>query len=468
MDSSIPRTGRAAAARKPDLNLAPGVEKPKAAHVAEVIEGVPEHFGQDGFDAWGARRLWAYRRGVYVPRGAEIVAKHTKAILRHNHVQDKWSSKLASETTEYLRTSAPELPEAPPLDTINFRNGLLDVRTRALRDHDPKFLSVVQLPVVYDPQAKCPAWEKQIAETFPTDAVAAGLPWAIVAFLMLPIMALQKAILLLGESGSGKSVFLAALIAFLGRANVSTVPLQKLEDDQFAASMLIGKLANLFADLPSQHLETSSVFKSITGGDLISGEFKFRDRFSFRPFARLVFSANQPPISRDASDAFYERWLVVPFERKFRGTEQERGRDELDAELASPGELSGVLNRALNALPGLLKDGLPEPDSCRRAREEFRTVTDPFSVWLAREVVVAPGVEISKEQLHHHFNGYAARLGCQPMTATAFSLALKRHLREVGEAKRTGINGKRFLIWQGVGLAQDGKTEESPDGIAQV
>jgi P4 family phage/plasmid primase-like protien len=434
-----------------NLALAPGVIKPRAAHIAEVIKDVPKHFAQDGFEAWGARRLWRYRRGVYQPRGAETVAKYTKAILRASHLEDSWSTRLASETTEYLRTDAPELPNAPSLETLNVLNGLVDVRTGKLRPHDPTFLSTVQLPVIYIKDATCPAWERQIKETWPADAVEAGLPWAIIAYLMLPITALQKAILLLGEAGSGKSVFLASLIAFLGLANVSAVTLQKLEEDRFAASMLIGKLANIFADLPSQHLETSAIFKSITGGDLVPAEFKFRDQFSFRPFARLVFSSNQPPISRDASDAFFERWLVVPFEKKFRGTVAERNREELDRELASPAELSGALNRALDALPGLLKNGLPEPESCRLALEEFRTATDPFSVWLSREVVTAAEIEIAKEQLHQHFNAFALRHGRQPMTATMFSLALKRHLRGIGEGKST-INGKRALVWRGVGL----------------
>ena len=46
-------------------------------------------------------------------------------------------------------------------------------------------------------------------------------------------------------------------------------------------------------------------------------EYKFKDSFEFVPYARLVFSANHPPKSQDASPAFFRRWLVVPFERTF-------------------------------------------------------------------------------------------------------------------------------------------------------
>jgi putative DNA primase/helicase len=433
-----------------------GVTTPKPANIAEVIEHLPEYFAQDSYEAFQARRLWVYRRGAFVPRGAEVVARHTKTILQHSQRQDSWSSRLGMETSEYIRISSPALPETPPLDTLNLQSGLLDVKTREQRPHNPKFLSAVQLPVVYDPTALCPAWERQIANTFPDDAL--DLAWAIVAYLMLPILAPQKAILLLGEGGSGKSTFLMALTKFLGLRNISTVSLQKLEENRFATSALVGKLVNIFADLPSRHLETCAVFKAITGGDLIESEFKFREPFHFKPYARLVFSSNTPPISRDASDSFFERWLVVPLNHKFRGSIEQRNRAELDAELSSQSELSGVLNKALDVLPDVLKHGLPEPASCLRAHEEFRSATDPFSIYLMRQVVVSPGAVIPKQQLLHSYNSYALRRGRPPMTETAFSLALKRRVRDIEEGKKT-IGGERANCWIGIGFSENAEPE---------
>src|SRR5260370_15566150 len=91
------------------------------------------------------------------------------------------------------------------------------------------------------------------------------------------------------------------------------------------------------------------MFKQITGGDAIVGEYKFRDAFSFTPYSRLLFSANHPPQSKDASKAFFDRWLVIPFDRTFRGTDTELPRATLDARLAAPSELSGALNKAAAA-----------------------------------------------------------------------------------------------------------------------
>src|SRR6202022_4257649 len=136
------------------------------------------------------------------------------------------------------------------------------------------------------------------------------LGWEIAALLLDPSNDVQKLILLHGEEGSnGKSIFLTSITAFLGRNNVSNVPLHKLESDKFAPAQLWGKLANICADLSDVKLETSGTLKAITGGDAIYAEFKYRDSFRFVPTAKLLFSANQLPRSKDVSNAFYDRFL---------------------------------------------------------------------------------------------------------------------------------------------------------------
>ena len=65
------------------------------------------------------------------------------------------------------------------------------------------------------------------------------------------------------------------------------------------------------------------MFKAITGCDRITAEVKYRDSFEFTPFARLLFSANRLPESSDASQAFFDRWLIVPFPNRFRQTRRE-------------------------------------------------------------------------------------------------------------------------------------------------
>lgn len=167
----------------------------------------------------------------------------------------------------------------------------------------------------FDPTARRPAWDKFISEVFPGDSEA--IAWEIPAWLVTPDTSIQKAILLLGEGANGKSSYLRGLLAFIGKQNTSAVSLQKLENDRFSAARLIGRLANICPDLPGTDLAGTSVFKAITGGAPLMAEYKFRDSFEFIPYARLVFSANHMPKSKDASPAFFRRWLLVPFNATF-------------------------------------------------------------------------------------------------------------------------------------------------------
>lgn len=435
-------------AAEPDLSAAPG--DPSAApggteigitkRIADAILK-RDHFAQD---AGGC--LYIYRNGAYAAKGEKHVAMRTKHLLEAWGLTKAWSSFRASEVAEYIRTDARMLWERPPLDTLNVNNGLVDIETRQLRPHSPDFLSPVQLPIQYQPGATCPYTELFISTTFPEDAQE--LPYEVAADLMLPDTSRQKTILALGEGANGKSTWLAQLVAFIGKQNCCAMSLHKLETDRFAASRLVGKLANVCPDIPSAHLESTSTFKAITGGDSIPGEYKYREPFDFLPFARLVFSANNPPRSSDASYAFFRRWVVVPFDRVFEGKER-IPRHELDARLADPKELSGLLNRALDALPGLRANGFTETDSMRSAWQEFRASTDPLAVWLDRKTEEEPSAYVPKGELVREYNKDCDTHNRPWLTGKAFYSAVRRLRPNIGEAQRV-VDGRVVWVWTGL------------------
>jgi putative DNA primase/helicase len=108
--------------------------------------------------------------------------------------------------------------------------------------------------------------------------------------------------------------------------------LDQITGERFAAVNLYGKLENLCDDLSSRHLGDTSLFKRVVGGDPITADRKHRDPITSRPFARLLFSANEYPQSADASSGFYDRWVAIPFAADFRGQQGEIPRHVLDAQ----------------------------------------------------------------------------------------------------------------------------------------
>ncbi|MEO8595518.1 MAG: phage/plasmid primase, P4 family [Candidatus Solibacter sp.] len=405
------------------------------------------HFARDA-----AEQLYCYENGLYLPTDF-MVRRQTQLLLEKAGLSGKWSSHRGCEVVNYTMLKSPSIWEGPPCNEINLKNGILDVRTGKLRPHSPEFLSPIQIPVKYDEAATCPAWDRFIAEVFPADCV--DLAWEILGDLMTPDRSIQKAGLLVGEGGNGKSVFLNGCTAFVGHRNVSSVPLHKLEGDRFSVSRLYGKLVNCCADLPSGDLESTSMFKALTGGDIVTGERKYENSFDFKPYARLLFSANHPPRSNDASSAFFDRWLVIPFARSFRGTNHERSRGELDAILADARELSGVMNRALPALKRLRERGrFTETQSTTQALAEMRQVTDPLAVWLEVETVTHPNASVPCSVLLIAYNQDCSRRARPAINQTAFGQAI-RHLRSGIEVKKRGPKGEQRDCYIGIGLKAD-------------
>lgn len=413
------------------------------AGIAELVDDGQQFARDEG------GRLYRYCNGVYVPDGEEFIISRVKEILVDIGLSSKWTSRKANEVVEYLRADAPWLWTEPPLDVINVANGLVRIADLQLLPHSPTHFSAIQLPVIFDPTATCPAWDKFIAEVFPPDAQQ--LPFELIAWLMVPYRDIQKAILLLGEGRNGKSTFLRAVTRFLGKQNISSISLHKLESDRFATARLIGKLANICPDLPNTKLETTSVFKAITGGDLVMGELKFRDSFEFCPFARLIFAANALPHSMDASEGFYRRVVIVPFDRTFDES-PDVGR-LLDAALSDPKELSGVFNRALAALPAVLKRGISISESMEAAHAEYRASTDPLAAWLDSETVEDPDGWIAKSALYGAYMDDCRAGGRLPVTQASFGRGLKRLRKEITDAQRKH-QGKVVWGYAGIDFAE--------------
>jgi putative DNA primase/helicase len=428
-----------------DLMPAPSEEVGLVKRLADAILATADIAKDAG------EKPYIFKDGTYLDTGEAFIKQQVKRLLLEWGLSKKWSSNRANEVVKFILVDAPRLWDKPPADTVNLRNGLLNVFTRELRPHSPEFLSTVQIPVTFDPKAECPFWEQFVANTFPDDAYA--IAWEIAAWLITPDTSIQKSILALGEGSNGKSTWLTALSAFIGKRNIANLSLQTMESNRFAVARMVGKLANICPDLPSAHLQDTGIFKAVTGGDPIQAEYKYGEQFDVLPFARLVFSANQAPRSSDATHAFFRRWLVIPFNRTFEGKEVV-SRDVLDRQLSDPRELSGVLNKALEALPLIRKRGFTESDSMKEAWNELRQTTDPLAVWLDTSTVedFEPHSFVSKRALCAAYNQANKDTGRAYMSENAFGRALRRHRPNLTDGQRNWNGNPKEWVWLGLVL----------------
>ena len=397
-------------------------------------------------------QLYIFRDGAYRPEASELIRSAGRGLMIEWQTKGSWKSALAHEINEWVTIPSPKLWERPPLNRINLLNGILDLESGRLTPHTPNWLSPVQLPVIYDPSAACPQWESFLESVLPQDVFEAEVAFQLVALLMIPFTSAQRALLLRGPRGTGKSRFLTGLRAFLGPENTSSKSLHALEENRFTTAYLYGKLANICADLPTHDLESTSKFKAITGEDYLDGEYKHGRQFQFRPFSRLLFSANEPPTSKDATDAFLDRWWVVPFENRFQDNAGQIPAAELDGRLSRPSELSGVLNRALSLLPDVLgRQGITQTAAMRTAHDDFCATTDPFRVWLSEYVEDDPDAVTPCDDVRGSYFQFRRARNLSSITVSAFGLELKKHKR-LEEPKQRTVLGRNGTPWCYLGI----------------
>ena len=389
--------------------------------------------------AIGGGQLFVHHRGRYQPGAKQLRYRITEKL------GNEWKLNKAKEILGYLQDGSPSLWLDPPTDRICFANGILDLDTGRLGPHDPQFLSPISIPVDYEPAARCHA-----IDTFLTDVLdveLAPVVYELLGYSLVPTQALQMAAMAVGGGANGKSTLLSVLTRVVGEDNVSSIALHKLEDDKFAPAGLYGKLLNVFGDLDARSLSASSMFKSIVGGDKIDGERKYTDPFSFRPYARLVFSANEPPPTPDSSDAFFRRWLILPFERRFDGSKADRN---LFAKLTTPTELSGFVNLGLEALPDLMARGaFTKTKAGSAAADRFRIDSDSVAGFSEDHCEVGNG-RIERSVLFRRYVEWCNDNGRRPLGAPRFN----RHLQTLHPAiDLKTIKGTRY--WSGIALGGD-------------
>jgi putative DNA primase/helicase len=398
---------------------------------------------------YAAALLWRYGEGVYIPDGEIAVREEAQALLG-----DERREHYLNEALRYIEVATRTDDPEPSLEYLNLRNGRLQWRTGKLEPHTSRLFETLQLPVAFDPDAQCPLFEQYLKTTFEADLIT--LAEEIMGYCLVPSTRFEKAIMLTGPGGNGKSTFIAVLTALLGAANVCHVALQDLEERRFHVAELYGKLANLVADLDARALKSSNKFKQIVTGDRLQGERKNQDPFYFRPYARLVFSANQIPHSADRTLAFYDRWIIMPFTQSFRGEKAEiKG---LGDRLIS--ELPGILNKAITGLRRLFeRDTFIMPMAVNQAMEGYIKANDNVRAFVDECVAVALNDEIPKPQFYAYYRRWCEQRGERAVSETRLKDALSQAVPTLDERRDFGT---KHRYWVGIGWT-DAKWEHADD-----
>jgi len=407
----------------------------------------------------GGDTIWHYHSnlGIFKPDGVAYVEDQAKKALgpkaKPAHIAEVLKLAMIGTYTD------PALFVEDP-DIIVFENGVYHLDAGELTPHSSIHHAKAALPVKYDPDAKCPAILRFLGEVIPDD-VPTFQEW--LGYHLKKDMIFHKAMMFIGDGANGKTTLQDLMKAFLGPDNVSHVSLYNLVSNRFATSELYTKLANISPDIAPDELKRTGTFKALTGHDRIRAEKKYRDAFSFTNYAKLTFLCNMLPYTPDKSLAFFRRWLLIVFPNKFEGANCD---PHILQKLTTPGELSGLLNWALEGYRRLMKNGrFTKSTTADEMQTQYEEMMDPITAFITECVVTDAGGVVPKDDLYQAYYNFCRRKGYTNVLKRTLASELKPRIAGLKESTRK-IEGHRQRCWLGIRLS--GITQDTQDTLDPV
>jgi putative DNA primase/helicase len=321
---------------------------------------------------------------------------------------------------------------------INLKNGTFEIspHKQFLRPSKKEDFLTYQLPFEYNPDAKAPIFCEYLNKVQPDikrqNILAEYLAYI---FIKTSFLKLEKTLLLYGSGANGKSVFFEIVNAMLGSENISCFSLQNLTNENgYYRAMLSNKLLNYSSEINGK-LETS-IFKQLVSGEPVDARLPYGDPFTISDYAKLIFNCNELPKDVEQTDAFFRRFLIIPFDTIIPENEQDK---ELSKKIII-NELSGVFNWILDGLNRLLcQRNFTQSEVVNKQLEEYRKQSDSVLIFLDDENYEKSNDKyILFKELFNSYLSYCNESNYRPCSTRNFSKRLQNAGFET-ERKNFGI-----------------------------
>ena len=368
---------------------------------------------------------------------------------------------VAKEILETLKDNLHKKEQQVNIDPnlINVKNGMFNINTNKLLPHSPQYLSTFQIAANYDPNAKCPQFEKFLNEilicekTLKPDKELIKFIQQFVGYCLYTKIHIHECVMFYGNGRNGKSV-LIFVISELFKGLVSQVHFEDIGEDKFATADLAGKLVNVSTEFSVNARLQDGRIKGIIAGDVLRAERKHQPAFDFRPIAKHIIPTNNLPQSRDKSLGFFSRFNVIPFHRTFLPQEEIDDLpedDELQRTilLRDPSledklkqEIDGILLLAIQGLKNLLKNnGFCHSMQVQKYKDIFKIRSTSVESFSEKRLEVDYTHDEELQKVYKKYIEYCKEYGIPPETNRRFSTAL----RNLGYIVEPGTANVRFV-----------------------
>jgi len=312
-------------------------------------------------------------------------------------------------------------PEMALRPILNLANGTILISTAdggiTFKPHDPDDLLTYCCDVDYDPRSVCPRFDAAFADVLSEtyyivragdDDYAATAQRLVngdtsvrqgpgrmlhvydqadnermlleaMGYALTPWRDARCYLICKGSGHNGKTRLLMTVRAMLPPGTVQAGRIENLKTDRFALSELEGKLLFLDDDMNYQAVLPDGPLKMISEAKQINAAKKYVNDVNFNCCTFPVILCNSWPSTADLSEGTRDRALVMEFRRQYK--REERQHSPWPSIWSDRKEMSGILNRMLSALSGVISRSYILPS---------RAGVDAQAIWISSN---APEIE---------------------------------------------------------------------------
>jgi P4 family phage/plasmid primase-like protien len=341
-------------------------------------------------------------------------------------------------------------PEPLPPHWIQFKNIIVDVKNKEEITPSPEYFTTNAIPWSVGENTATPNIDELFHEWVRDEDVQKL--YEIIAYSLLPDYPINRLFCLHGRGNNGKGKFQDLITTFLGERNVGSSDLKRLERSRFEASNFYKKLACMIGETDFNTLTDTSTLKKITGGDLMSFEFKRKDPVQAYNYATIFMATNSLPPTRDRTDGFYRRWLIIDFPNQF-----EPGPDPLQR--IPEQEYRNLARKCCTILPRLLQQGhFTGEGNIEAKRERYEELSNPLKLFFKQRIKEDSNGVIYKFRLRQEFKAFLEENGFRVWSNDMINKKLKDKARmnDWGETRTnrttplTTVDEDRYWAYTGI------------------
>lgn len=330
---------------------------------------------------------------VYVDFGDEEGTYSTsktrlKGLL--SELKPSMSAKAIDSAYARLQIHAPVATRTVEPHLIPVANGVFDHARQELREFSPNWIFLSKIPIDYDPNALNPVFRTPDGDdwdveswimTLSDDKGVPELLWEIISASVRSYWPWNKAIWFMSERGNnGKGTVIQLLRNLLGTRACSSIPFADFGKPFLMEPLLTSRVNLVDENDVGAFAERIAAWKAFVTGDAITLDRKYKTPVKMRWRGLDIQCQNSTTQrTKDRSESFYRRLLLVPFPKWFGSSERRYIKQDY---LARPEVLRYVLRRALS----MDHEVLSVPDVCRQALDDYRGDNNMLlTFWLEHE-----------------------------------------------------------------------------------